>query len=169
MKKVQQYLFVLIAFVAGMLAMYTVKQVFAQSASPTIYACVKNSTGAIRIVPAGTKCASNETPLNWNSMGAGAPISGYQVVTKTFYANDETPDLRVPLTVYCPAGKQVLGGGFDGSSNYTWFHDSKPYTDAFAAYPPPGDPVLFYTGWTVGISNVIGPVTVFAICANVAP
>ena len=36
------------------------------SAQGVIYACASNSSGAIRVVFAGSNCKSNESPLQWN-------------------------------------------------------------------------------------------------------
>jgi hypothetical protein len=46
--------------------------VYAQS-SNIIYACVNNSTGAIRIVSATSTCKSRESPLSWNVQGPIGP------------------------------------------------------------------------------------------------
>jgi len=39
----------------------------------TYYACVNNSTGAIRIVTSGTTCHSNEHKIHWNQVGPQGP------------------------------------------------------------------------------------------------
>lgn len=60
---------ILSAFVLGILLASTVGFAIAQVANTTYYACVKTSTGTLRIVPANTTCNSNETLISWNQQG----------------------------------------------------------------------------------------------------
>ena len=39
----------------------------------TYYACINNSTGAIRIVSKSTECMSAEHKINWNQVGPQGP------------------------------------------------------------------------------------------------
>ena len=45
----------------------------ASSDTGTIYACVQNSTGTVRIVTSGEACASNATLLSWSQQGPAGP------------------------------------------------------------------------------------------------
>ncbi len=81
-----QLIYILLAFFIGISLPSLVHFVFAQQVA-IIYACVKNSTGSVRIVSSTTTCASSETALNWNQQGIqglqgiqgspGATGSGY--------------------------------------------------------------------------------------------
>jgi hypothetical protein len=48
--------------------------------STTFYACVTNASGAVRIVTAGTTCASSEHKVNWNQTGPQGP-AGHDAVS----------------------------------------------------------------------------------------
>lgn len=64
------------AFVALLSIFLFVSTTLAASApaTPTIYyACVNNTTGAIRIVGSTTRCASNEHKIQWNQQGPAGP------------------------------------------------------------------------------------------------
>ena len=89
----------------------------AQSQQSGTLACVKQKKprkGSVRI-PSNGLCHSNERGLVLNRVGPQGPpgtgVSGHQRVSAS------TPRLATDLTgttdVNCPAGKSVLGGGFD--------------------------------------------------------
>jgi hypothetical protein len=42
-------------------------------AQDVVYACASTSTGAVRVVFAGSECKSNESPLQWNVAGQPGP------------------------------------------------------------------------------------------------
>lgn len=61
----------LFGVVAGAMVTSAVTQVFAHGGSSNlIHACVKTSTGSIRVVSAADTCSGNETALDWNKEGA---------------------------------------------------------------------------------------------------
>jgi hypothetical protein len=45
----------------------------AQVSNSLIYACVKNGSGTIHIVAAGSPCSTNEISLVWNAVGPQGP------------------------------------------------------------------------------------------------
>ena len=74
----------LAALALGLLAAPTVTM------GETIFACVKNDTGALRIVAKGTACRSGEYRLTWGTEGPQGP-----------------PGPAFPIT--CPADSVVVG------------------------------------------------------------
>jgi|SRR5262245_19491430 len=132
-----------------------------------IHACLKKSGGAVRIIDAALfTCAANELALSWNRTGPpGAPgISGYEIVTESDDF-ESTETAFGGLSVACPVGKSVLGGGgsiFDAGGS-----PSRLY-DVIQSYPSNDG-----AGWSV-VFSVANPsptptfrVTVHAICAFV--
>lgn len=83
----------LVAVVVGGLV-----SVGAQSSSNTIYACVSDATGIVRVVAAGTECRPQEQAVQWNVMGPAGP-QGPQGLP------GERPPLS--LTVDCSAGETI--------------------------------------------------------------
>jgi hypothetical protein len=128
-----------------------------------IHACVRNSSGAIRIVDANASCAGNETPLDWNRAVTGGGVSGLEVVSSQ---SPVIPDGRWSETVSCPSGKNAFGGGAkftlaDGTTETM----GNPITNSYPIGNPP-------TGWTATLNVTDGqPVifTVYSICANASP
>jgi hypothetical protein len=91
---------------------------------------------------------------------AGAPgVSGYELVTGR---SDVTNHNFNSLTVSCPAGKRVLGGGGGTAGGVTlgdgpYLQGSRPFADG--------------TGWAIEtVRTTSGPSVLlgFAICANVS-
>ena len=151
-----------------------------------IHSCVNNTSGEIKITAANATCPSNYRALDWNIQGpAGSPgpvgpagpvgpqgpqgltgsqgpagISGLEVVT----ANSGTQvAARIDVFVECPAGKQVLGGGFGtiGSNLDTSISTSGPYGPyQWVVTAVTNDYPNVRSGWSV---------QAYAICANVAP
>jgi hypothetical protein len=83
-----------------------------------VHGCAKTPNGQLRIVASASDCAPSETSVDWNQVGptgpAGSPgISGYQRLLVAYFAGGQQFDSVSPksLTVRCPAGKQILGGG----------------------------------------------------------
>jgi hypothetical protein len=104
-----------------------------------IHGCAKTANGQLRIVASDTDCGSSETSLDWNQVGPAGPIgpsgpagstgasgatgptgpagsagiSGYQRLLVAYFAGGQQFDSVSPktLTVRCPAGKHILGGG----------------------------------------------------------
>jgi len=62
---------VLVGFALSVALLAAVARLDAQST--TVYACVNNSSGAIKVVGASTACQSNETLNTWNVTGAQGP------------------------------------------------------------------------------------------------
>ncbi len=132
-----------------------------------ILGCYENKTGNLKVVDA-LPCPKNHTSLPWNQAGvAGTPgtngtsgtngtngVSGWEIVRVQRVAQ---PSTDLSWTVFCSAGKKVLGGGVTkqiiGNSEVT---ESGPADDGL--------------GWTSGIDNLADfpePVTFYAICATV--
>lgn len=115
------------------------------SGAGVINGCYQKVNGQLRVIDAASaSCRNDETPLSWSQTGpAGTPgpagptgptgpagptgptgpagangspgLSGFQVV-RQFTTNDTSPYKY--LTVYCPAGKTLIGGG--AASWYAW-------------------------------------------------
>ena len=123
----------------------------------TVFACVNNSSGTIKITPAGTACAGNELALTLaTGSNGGTSIVGHEVV-RNIQAID--PGAETVVTVTCPSGKKVLGGG------YAPLHTG---LEVFSSSPP-DDGSHIANGWAAHMRN---PETrtklgaVYAICAN---
>jgi len=138
-----------------------------------ITACYGKSGGTLRVIDTTvTNCRSNETKLEWNLTGpAGSPgqdgVSGYEIVTNDVSLENYTYSLG-SLSVDCPVGKKVLGGGgafIDTSSgnqintSVTQIRSSAPKADG--------------SGWAIGYEMTSPPlftvlsVRVYATCATV--
>lgn len=139
------------------------------SADGTIHGCRDNRTGTLRVIDAeaGQTCTSRETALTWNQTGpvgpAGPPgpagVSGYEIVSAIADVPARGAGQAQPT---CPAGKVVLGGGFELSSAPYVFNltvqSSKPQFNG-AVY-----------SWLVGVHNendVPRGIEAYAICATV--
>ena len=129
---------------------------FASHSDPNeIHACV-DKQGNPRIVDDPATCRPNETPLTWNAQGQPGPpgVSGYEVVT---VSSTTTFDITVP----CPAGKKVLGGGGR-------IRPIEPAHDTAASFPV-GD-----TAWRTIIRPFVSPpppeveADAYAVCASVS-
>jgi hypothetical protein len=95
-----------------------------------ITACYQKQRGMLRVIDAeaGESCRNSERQLSWNQQGpqgpqgpAGPPgVFGRAVVSASFSAEGQPPcppnGLYVLQTTrkaaLCPAGKNVLGGGY---------------------------------------------------------
>jgi hypothetical protein len=151
---------VLISFSAVAAAAVVVAHAQLSSSDNLIHACVATQTGTLRIVNAEGSCRANESPLSW-----GSGLTGYEIAT-TDVLFGNTPPSSGAVTVNCPAGKRVLGGGasalndvfggiFPGSSSNLTFES--------ASYPVDEDT------WTVHYTySGFGPlagVRGYATCA----
>jgi hypothetical protein len=146
-----------------------------QSDPVVIHACYSNKDGSLRVLSAGGSCVTKkETALDWNQAGPeGSPgVSGYERVN----GNDAVlgGNASISSDAFCPAGKKLLGGGWDNNS---FGSGGKPFTVIESApnttNPKDGsDPQDF---WAVTVA-VVGDGTTdptftfhaIAICANVA-
>ena len=152
-----------------------------------IHSCVNNTSGEIKIIGANATCPSNYHALDWNIQGiagpAGSPgpigpvgpvgpqgpqglvgpqgpagISGLEVVT--VYSGTQTA-ARIDVYAECPAGKQVLGGGYSTVGDN---HDT-----SIAGNGPYGSYQWVVSAVTNDYPNTrLWSVSAFAICANVA-
>ncbi len=79
-----------------------------------IQACVHDTGGNTKIVPVGTECGDNASPVLWNRQGpAGADgVSGYQVFAVPETQQDAPAGGLVEVEAACPVGKVPLGSGF---------------------------------------------------------
>jgi len=151
-----------------------------------IHACV-TSSGAIRIVGANTTCTGKDSALDWNIQGPKGPIgpigpqgeqgpeglpgpqgpagiSGLVVVSNAVEPPSADPH-RIQGWATCPTGKKVIGGGYglDGAYQGATVTSNRP---SISVDPP-------QEGWGVSgekfTDNYEWTITVWAICANVAP
>jgi len=123
-----------------------------------IHACVKNNTGAIRVIGANGTCSSNETPLDWRIQGEPGPVGpqgpvgpsgpGIPSGAVMFFNQTSCPADWSPLTAgqgrYMvgvgpgqPVGDTVgtalsLGENRPAGRHFHALHDD--FNDAFAAY-----------------------------------
>jgi hypothetical protein len=157
------------------------------SGTGVITACYQKQRGMLRVIDAeaGDSCRNSEQQLSWNQQGpqgppgpAGPPgISGREVVSASFAAEGQPPcpDQALCLlqttrkAALCPAGKNVLGGGYRLTQNQLVRHDvyaSRPINAGEFGYN------ATTAGWGVEIVNYqpknpnsnIG-FDVYAICA----
>ncbi len=123
-----------------------------------IHACVNPSSGEIHMVVASRACRPQELALDWNIQGPqGSGVSGYEIVAhQEFLPAGSVADVHVE----CPAGKKVLGGGF----NVETPDDVKVYSSE----PSDGRGNIIDHGWNVMVHNegtVTRQATALAICA----
>jgi hypothetical protein len=175
---------VLIAALAGVLVLvtgtaYGVSQ--SQSQSPTLHACSAKSTGALRLVAAGSKCKSSEKTVYWNVQGPrglkGSPgsdgtdgVSNYKFVHEDEAIDDGFFSAQNNLSVPCPDGTTVLGGG----GGFRTQGSGPNVTDTeIITYSTPLDDA---SGWQIGYRVDYGDsgtstsglsVRVYAICGAV--
>ena len=106
-------------------------------------------------------------------------VSGYQVVNR-MTASDASlaPKTTVDIAVSCPATKVVLGGGYKASVAIPWFAQATNLgVTLYTSRPTGPDIVASEThGWLLQVRNNnssgtkdISRITVYAICATVAP
>jgi hypothetical protein len=158
-------------------------------ANGLIHGCYKTNNGSLRVIDsASSSCAASETPLNWSQRGptgrkgatgatgpsgptgASGPISGYEeVTTETVFTDFSSPDpAAYQVLLYCPAGKQALGGG----ATVGWYGAAGYIQLGFVAQD---GPTATGTGWSVLAEQPTSPavtqmpVHVSVLCANVAP
>jgi hypothetical protein len=150
-----------------------------------IHACYAASTGSLRVVDTakGARCAAGEKKLRWNvkgrlglqgpqgaqgsqgatgSQGAQGPpgLSAYEQVHRQILVNAGA-DANVSAS--CPAGKKVIGGGFD--------IETPTDVKVYSSEPTDGAGNFSDTIWVAFVHNagsVTRQVTVTAICATVA-
>lgn len=126
-----------------------------------IHACVNPNSGEIHIVGVSDACPPNELALAWNVQGppGGTGVSGYEIVThQEFLAAGSFANVHVD----CPAGKKVLGGGFD--------IETPDDVKVFSSEPSDGQGNITDHGWNVFVHNagtMTRQTTVSAICALV--
>jgi hypothetical protein len=161
-----------------------------------ITACYQKRRGTVRVIDAqtGERCRKSEKQLSWSQNGpqgpAGPPgpagplgpkgdpgISGREIVSASFTAEGQPPCASNALcvlqttrrAVLCPAGKDVLGGGYLLTQNQLVRHDiygSRPINPGEVGYN------ATTPGWGVEIvnyaernpNNFIG-FQVYAVCA----
>jgi len=159
--------------------------------SGVIHGCYDNQSGKLRAsdpeddLPKA--CANGETSLSWNQQGPqGVPgpqgpegpkgdtgdvgpqgppgVSGYVRQRAFSLTNDH--DLKT-VTAHCPGDKKVLGGGSSISSSLGAFFRGHILND---------NPTTDNDGWFVMMressetgNDVIWSLSVYAVCADVAP
>jgi hypothetical protein len=129
---------VVVAAVAALVGVVAVAQAAIPDGNGVIHACY-SSNGVLRVVDtgAGDACKSNEAGLDWNQQGVQGPagpqgeqgpagpagpqgpagasgVSGWELVRIDFFVPPGAGDLpgtAQDVTVSCPSGKKVLGGG----------------------------------------------------------
>jgi hypothetical protein len=152
-------------FVVGIALFGTAYLALAQG-NNIINVCVAKN-GSMRVVAVEEQCKNKETPLSWNKQGEPGQdgVSGYEIVT-----NDkslENFDYSFGgLSVDCPVGKKVMGGGGafeDASGNQTGSSVAQIRSSA---------PKADGSGWMIDYEltrpdTYIALVRVYATCATV--
>jgi hypothetical protein len=158
---------------------------FAQAepeAAGTIYACVNNRTGDVRIPNpfnggGQQRCNKGERWVVWNVQGPrgpqglrGAPgprgpagpagPAGLTGVGQSVSTSGTIPanSSDTPVTVNCPTGMVATGGGFLQNSNFVRVLASRPNPQSGAGP---------FTGWTANFSNPtdqLGAGSAYAVC-----
>jgi hypothetical protein len=90
--------------------------------------------------------------------GPAGGLSGYERVSKQVSVGSSGGQAEA----VCPAGKQAVGGGF-----FTGWPSVAPYFSAPGAHTVNG--VYVYDSWIVIVPGPAGPLTAYAVCANVTP
>lgn len=143
----------------------------------TITGCLKKSGGNLRVIDAAvTNCKSDEQRLDWNVQGPAGQagengtngtdgVSGWEMVTDTRSYGSDTTFAFGGLSVDCPTGKKVVGGG--GSVLTDEGATASGY-NVLQSYPESDG-----TGWHASfeVDNAIGnpfTETVYAICVSAA-
>ena len=86
LSKRHPFLFSIGAFVLGVLIILAIQRVFASTT--VYYACVKTTSGNIRIVEANTSCNPGETLISWNQTGPQGPSGSGGKSFKVYDANN---------------------------------------------------------------------------------
>ena len=124
----------------------------------TVFACVNNSSGTIKITPAGAACAGNELALTLaTGSGGGSAIAGHEVVSAVQFI---APGTAITLSATCPVGKKVQGGGYS-------LHSSE--LQVTSSFPGNGSGNVIDNGWAVIVRNTDfrdRQAAVYATCAN---
>jgi len=153
------------AAVIGALAIAGATAAANTTTSAVIHGCVKNNGGTIRIVATAAGCdKKSESPLEWNAAGPqGLPgISGYEMVVKE--QSESALGFFGSVSVNCPTGKKVLGGGALAVTSDGGVQDG---------YQVLNSSPLADTGWraTFNIDNPLNDdfvLKVYATCATVS-
>jgi hypothetical protein len=130
-----------------------------------IQGCYKTSNGDLRVAESAADCGPAETPIAWGQQGPQGPagVSGLELVGGSVIV---PPGEWRFAHAACPAGKRVIGGGFNHPATRM---------DGFVSYPsreagtdlvgfPPG-----LAAWSARAYNPNGfgvELDAFAICAN---
>ena len=129
------------------------------AADAAILGCVGQGSGMLRVPPADQPCRENESPI---TLGGG--LAGYEVVTRDDLFEPGTTYTFADVTVECPAGKRVLGGGAgalrDQNGSPVLSHISHASFDG-GSYPVGG--IAWRTSYT--IDGPAAGVRGFAVCA----
>ena len=87
--------------------------VASQSApNPVIRSCVKNTTGAARIIRAGQSCAAGERLVTWNKAGPAGPAGVANVQQEHATRVNIPSGTSTPVSPSCNNNEKVIGGGF---------------------------------------------------------
>ena len=152
---------------------------WADGEGEVITGCHSNQTGLLRVVSDTAQCRAEETVIQWNQQGVPGPpgpqgpegpagptgpqgpaggFSGYEIVSLEFTVPRSTVDFTYVATAFCPAGKLVVGGGYEvGQDGVNEFRGSHP------------ELVQEGEGWSVGVGpdeDVDVDGVVYAICVD---
>lgn len=162
------------ALLAGLLLTAGIAYASIPGPDGVIHGCYKTGNpnpGSVIVIDHTASCPSGYIALNWNQTGPQGPagpqgppgVSGYQMVTAT--ATVPSDDVTAGVSIACPEGKRVLGGGSRGNN---WTAETRITEDwPFVL----GEDQVF--GWRVVASGHVNNgapwgLTGWAICATVA-
>jgi hypothetical protein len=150
------------AAIMGMIVVATASGLFGASLAPaltgaehdgTIHGCVNRYTGALRITPADGQCSPSERPLSWSEQLAGG-IVDIQTVTASTAIDDNAPDNSVSVSVECPAGYQVIGGG--AGLSFALGNNIETWAMSYSSPVEAGSGVFVNDGWLAIFQTVDG-------------
>jgi hypothetical protein len=150
---------------------------WAETEESVISGCYSNHSGALRVIGDGEECRADETALQWNQQGSPGPVgpagpqgpvgpegpagglAGREVMVFEFTVPSSTAEFTYVATATCPAGKVVLGGGYEV--------EQAGVNELRESHPEVVQPGV--EGWSVGIGpddDVDVDGVVYAICAD---
>jgi hypothetical protein len=122
-------------------------------AGGVITGCYDNGSGDLRVIDTDNeKCRADESPLEWQQKGGGAPTYSYHSVQENGGS---------AAKVFCPAGSRVSGGGATSLDNANGLTQNHPISDVTGVFAW-GNTAI---GWQAAAENW-GPVVAFVICAS---
>ena len=158
-----------VGLVVGVLmgAAFSAGMALASHDENVIHACVRNATGAARIVDDPSSCGASESPIEWSIQGPEGP-QGPPGIAATYLrrSSEEVPggESRAP-TADCDSDDLRTGGGYGWHELGDEAFTSDPALETVASFPEPN-----IESWTAighnGTANT-HELEAFVVCADV--